>query len=61
MSVYDFHFVKLATRLCRNGQWTGTQPVCSKNSNIHFNRTRFYVISNYYNFFGLDFVLQYFA
>lgn len=26
-------FFQLATRLCRNGQWTGTQPICSKNSN----------------------------
>ncbi|XP_055302678.1 protein lev-9 isoform X3 [Sitodiplosis mosellana] len=26
-----YNVVGLATRLCRNGQWTGTQPVCSKN------------------------------
>lgn len=25
---------QLATRLCRNGHWTGTPPICSTNSNF---------------------------
>lgn len=29
----EFNSFQLSTRLCRNGQWTGTQPICSKNSN----------------------------
>lgn len=28
--------LQLSTRLCRNGQWTGTQPICSKNSKLSF-------------------------
>lgn len=38
--------LQLATRLCRNGIWTGTQPICSKNSTAtHFFLVDFATIS----------------
>lgn len=29
---HGYHVVGLQSRLCRNGHWTGVDPVCTKNS-----------------------------